>query len=67
MARRTDNMQRSPGMTPIDHPAPYEPGKYDTDDVTGKLGVQEDEDNEEELKNPKSPEQKKKGKAATQR
>lgn len=66
MPRRTDSMQRSPGMTPIDHPAPYEPGKYDTDDVTGKLGVQEEEDDERELKEPETKKTKTRKKAAGQ-
>ena len=54
MARRFGSMQRTPGMTPLDSPAPYQPGKYDIDDETGLLGVQEEEDDEAELKGPRA-------------
>ena len=56
MARRFGSMQRTPGMTPIDSPAPYEPGKYDVDDETGEMEFQEEEDDEAELKEPRAKE-----------
>lgn len=54
MARRFGSMQRTPGLTPLDSPAPYEPGKYDVDDENGLLEVQEEEDDEAELKGPQT-------------
>jgi hypothetical protein len=54
MARRFGSMQRTPGMTPIDSPAPYEPGKYDVDDENGRLEIQEEEDDESEGQSPRA-------------
>ncbi len=44
MASKRDDMQRGPGLTPIDNPGPQHGSVFDPDSETGKLGVQQEED-----------------------
>jgi hypothetical protein len=46
---RRGTLQRAPGLTPIDSPAGAEPSSFDPDELTGKLGVQQEEEQEEEV------------------
>jgi hypothetical protein len=44
MASKRDDMQRGAGLTPIDNPGPQHGSVFDPDSETGKLGVQQEED-----------------------
>jgi hypothetical protein len=44
MASKRDDMQRGPGLTPIDNPGPQHGSIFDPDSETGKLGVQQEDD-----------------------
>jgi hypothetical protein len=44
MISSSENMQRTPGLTPIDHPAPIRRNVFEPNDETGELGVQEKDD-----------------------
>jgi hypothetical protein len=48
-ARNKNSEERSPGLTPIDSPSPSSPldDRYDPDTTTGRLPVQDDQDEED--------------------
>ena len=48
--RNRNTEERSPGLTPIDSPSPSSPlsDRYEPDSTTGRLPVQDDEDQEDE-------------------
>lgn len=48
--RNKNPEERSPGLTPIDSPSPSSPlsDRYEPDSTTGRLPVQDDEDEEDE-------------------
>ena len=54
MASKRDDMERGPGFTPIDNPGPQHRSVFDPDSETGKLGVQQEEDDSTPATGPRS-------------